>query len=112
MENRYIELKASKSIPEAGEGSFAKEDIPPNTIYALYGGLILNKSDIDEYTIERNKVYKANKWTKIHPQVIDDWKYRYIIGFILISKNLFVLECPISHLDYNFVYFIVKTSLH
>ncbi len=38
LDSRYIRLGPSPTFPEAGEGSFAKVDIPTGTTYVLYGG--------------------------------------------------------------------------
>ena len=78
LDTRYIELKNSEKTPEAGEGSFAKEDIPANTLICLYGGLILNKTELDDYMQERHQFYFEKQWSSNHPQVLDDWKYRLL----------------------------------
>ena len=85
LDNRYIELKNSEKTPEAGEGSFAKEDIPDNTLICLYGGLILNKTELDDYMQERHQFYFEKQWSSNHPQVLDDWKYRLL--FLIFLKN-------------------------
>ena len=72
-----MDLRISEKYPAAGEGAFAKEDVPAMTIYSLYGGLVLTKDEADEMKGERDKVHRANKRTVRDPEVIDDWKYRY-----------------------------------
>jgi hypothetical protein len=69
-------LKTSDRYPAAGEGAFAKEDIPAFTVFSLYGGRILNKEEMDNLKAEEVKIIKANQWTATHPQAIDFWKYR------------------------------------
>jgi len=43
LDNRYINLKVSEKYPEAGEGAFAKTEVPKSTIYALYSGHIYTR---------------------------------------------------------------------
>ena len=71
-----MDLRISEKYPAAGEGAFAKEDVPAMTIFSLYGGLILSKDEADRMKAEKSKVHMAKKLTVRDPEVIDDWKYR------------------------------------
>ena len=71
-----MDLKTSEKYPAAGEGAFAKEDVPAMTIFSLYGGLISTKDEAAKKKVEREKVYKAKNLSDRDPQVTDDWKYR------------------------------------
>ena len=37
VEKQFV-FVAKSAIPEAGEGLFAKKDIPENTVFAYFGG--------------------------------------------------------------------------
>jgi hypothetical protein len=69
-------LKTSEKYPAAGEGAFAREDIPAGTVFCLFGGKVLTKEEGKKLKAEEFKRYQANQWTMAHPQVISDWKYR------------------------------------
>ena len=76
LDNRYMLLKTSERYPAAGEGAFAKEDVPAFTVFSLYGGRILTKDEMDKLRAEEFELYKTNQWTAAHPEVISNWKYR------------------------------------
>jgi hypothetical protein len=77
LDNRYMLLKPSQRYPAAGEGAFAKESIPPFTVFSLYGGRVLTQKEADKLRAEETELYKANQWTSAHPNVISNWKYRF-----------------------------------
>ena len=74
-----MDLRISEKYPAAGEGAFAKEDVPAMTIFSLYGGLVLTKEEADEMKVETDKVHRAKKLTVRDPEFIESWKYRYRI---------------------------------
>lgn len=76
LDNRYLLLKTSEKYPTAGEGAFAREDIPACTVFALFGGRVLTREEARKLKAEEFKRYQANQWTMAHPQVLSDWKYR------------------------------------
>ena len=43
LDNKYVEVSQSKISIDAGDGAFAKTDVPLNTAYVLYSGKIFNK---------------------------------------------------------------------
>ena len=76
LDNRYLYLKTSEKYPAAGEGAFAREDIPAGTVFSLFGGRVLTKEEGKKLKAEEFKRYQANQWTMAHPQVIIDSMYR------------------------------------
>ncbi len=56
LDSRYIYLGKSPTYPEAGEGSFAKRDIPSGTTYVTYGGNLWNPQEAEEKLKEENKL--------------------------------------------------------
>ena len=42
LEKKYVYLKHSNLFPEAGEGIFASRNVPANTVYAQYNGMLYN----------------------------------------------------------------------
>ena len=76
LDNQYLYLKTSEKYPAAGEGAFAREDIPACTVFSLFGGRVLTKDEGNKLKAEEFKRYQANQWTMAHPQVISDWMYR------------------------------------
>ena len=45
MEKKYVYLKHSNLFPEAGEGIFASINVPANTVYAQYNGMLYNSNE-------------------------------------------------------------------
>ena len=74
LDNKYVALKQSETYPEAGEGSFAKVDIPAHTIYVLYSAFRLTKDEFDQFQKEQKEKFEKEKFTE--QQIYDSWKYR------------------------------------
>jgi hypothetical protein len=78
LDNHYMELKISEKYPSAGEGAYARVDIPANTIYSLYSGHIFPKDEFEKFKAEQDKKAKENNWTATTPEHVATWKYRFV----------------------------------
>ena len=58
LDTKYVDVSHSKISSDAGDGAFAKIDIPANTAYALYSGNIFNKGQQHEglMNMQRNMI--------------------------------------------------------
>lgn len=59
IEDRWVEVGLSDLGPEAGQGLFAKRDIPESTVFAFFGGLRINATHWNA-----TKPYEPNYWIK------------------------------------------------
>ena len=59
LDKKYVNLEISQAFPNAtvNQGAFAARDVPMGTIYCLYGGLILTKSENEALN---HVIYKSN----------------------------------------------------
>ena len=79
LDNRYVRLDRSMEFPSAGEGLFAREDIPPDTVFVLYGGHILNKVEMDNFRKEESEANRRDNISASDPVGSAKWKYRHNI---------------------------------
>ena len=78
MDKKYVETGESKLFPIAGEGLFAKIDIPKDTTFVLYNGQLYNKADGEQMKFNQNKTLAKNGIADPHhPEAIAAWKYRH-----------------------------------
>ena len=66
-------------LPLAGEGLFAREDIPPDTVFVLYSGHILNSVEMENFKQEETKANRRDNISADDPIGIAKWKYRHNI---------------------------------
>ena len=66
LDKRYVYVKKS-TIPNAGEGLFAKRNIPANINFVLYGGLLFNERQMEIRNAQLKKKAEKNKWTLDDP---------------------------------------------
>jgi hypothetical protein len=76
LDNRYVTLRDSESFPLAGEGAIAKVDIPAETIFCHFSGLLLTSAQLDKQKRDLVAYMKENNLTLDHKEVEDTWKYR------------------------------------
>ena len=61
-------LEHSNSFPEAGEGIFASRNVPANTVYAQYNGMLYNSNehkilmDMNSKLISDKKYYEISQY--------------------------------------------------
>ena len=79
LDNRYVRLDSSMEFPSAGEGLFAREDIPPDTVFALYGGHILDKVEMENFRKEESEANRRGNISASDPVGSAKWKYRHNI---------------------------------
>ena len=76
LDKKYMYLKNSNIFPGAGEGAFATRDVPADTIFSPYGGMLYSK---EQFKILDEKQYKSileNGWKPDNEQTIALRKYR------------------------------------
>ena len=66
-------------LPLAGEGLFAREDIPQDTVFVLYSGHILNSVEMEAFKQEETEANVRDNISAIDPVGIAKWKYRHNI---------------------------------
>ena len=61
LDKKYMYLKNSNIFPGAGEGAFATRDVPADTIFSPYGGMLYNQ---EQYKILEEKPTHATRRTR------------------------------------------------
>ncbi len=78
LDSRYVYLGPSPTFPAAGEGTHARTEVPPQTVYALYSGLMWTDDERKKQAERINKDFEERNITDdTHPEKIASWKYRY-----------------------------------
>ena len=82
LDKKYMNLKNSNIFPGAGEGAFATRDVPANTIFTPYGGMLYNQEQYKILDEKQNKTRLENGWKNSNDDEnnIALWKYRYYIA--------------------------------
>ena len=80
LDNRYVYLDRSAQFPLAGEGLFAREDIPPDTVFVLYGGHILTDAEMKDFLKEEQEANRRANISGTDPAATAKWKYRHNIN--------------------------------
>ena len=57
-----------------GEGTHALIDVPANTVFALYGGLLMTEYQADLRIVDHEKRRKENKWGRNYILQLEQWK--------------------------------------
>merc|ERR1719195_813699 len=79
-------LVAKSNIsPNAGEGAFAIRDIPTNTFFSLYGGMLYTPYQYQILEEQQNKLISKNRWNLDHDQRIALYKFRNLMNCCLID---------------------------
>ena len=69
-------MKESLTFETAGEGSYATMDVPQNTVFVLYGGMLYNEQQ-SKILNERTKQKRLDHgWNPYDPEAVELWKYR------------------------------------
>ena len=77
LDNRYIELRTSERYPEAGEGAFAKVDIPPEVFFVVYGGFIYTSAEHIQLDSTRTAKLLEEGFKDTDPEVQVYFKNRF-----------------------------------
>eukprot|EP00095_Tigriopus_kingsejongensis_P003382 maker-scaffold153_size302544-snap-gene-2.26 protein:Tk03382 transcript:maker-scaffold153_size302544-snap-gene-2.26-mRNA-1 annotation:"hypothetical protein BRAFLDRAFT_120570" len=81
LDNRYVYLSQSHEFDIAGEGAFAKEDVPKSTVFVLYGGHILDNEDNQNLQQAQSEELRSlGIEDSKHPSALANWKYRHTLG--------------------------------
>ena len=65
LEKKYVYLKHSNLFPEAGEGIFASRNVPANTVYAQYNGMLYNSKEHRILMDMKSKLISDKKYYEI-----------------------------------------------
>jgi hypothetical protein len=78
LDVRYVHLKPSEDLDNAGEGAFAKFDVPSETTFSLYSGRILNDTELTNLQSRQKAELKEKNLTNIQLDAAlqDLYKYR------------------------------------
>ena len=79
LDNRYVFLFQSLQFPSAGEGLFAREDIPPDTVFVLYGGHVLTDAEMKDFMEEEQEANRRANIGLTDPAATAKWMYRHHI---------------------------------
>ena len=74
LDKRYVTLKSSEEFGNAGEGAYAAEDVPADTVFVLYGGHILTTAEMDGLTKRQSK--ELEDAAPDDPRRQANWMYR------------------------------------
>jgi hypothetical protein len=75
LDEYYVETRPYSSIPGAGEGLYAKVDIPKGTRFVLYSGFALRSENKDELQ-EKSRKFIELGLSPQNPEFEASWKYR------------------------------------
>ncbi len=76
LDKRYLYLATSIQKPHAGQGAFAKENVPPSTVFSLSSGLFLDADELKQ-TMRMQHLHNAvHKIRPTDPRALAKWKYR------------------------------------
>ncbi len=78
LDKKYVYLKDSIRFPAAGKATFAKRDVPANTVFVLYGGRLLTEDQDKILRAEQGQLMRE-KGHRDHPDVVAKWKYKYTV---------------------------------
>ncbi len=76
LDSRYVQVGKSEIHLEAGEGLFARKDIPENTIFALFSGRLFSKAEFEEFRELQNINYVEKNLLASDPEIADDAMFR------------------------------------
>ena len=77
LDKKYLFLKQSDIFPGVGEGAFATRDVPANTIYSLYSGMLYKENQIIIYNEMQEKLRIDNGWKLDDIEYTSQGMYRY-----------------------------------
>jgi len=68
LDKKYVILKTSRAFPNASttEGAFASKDVPSQTVYSLYGGLLITKEEGNELSAKLKETNDAKAIERGH----------------------------------------------
>ena len=74
LAKKYLYLKKSNDLisdvsAEEDEGTFATRDVPANTVFVQYGGMIYDEYQDKIHKMNNAKIRKENSWGKEDPRV-------------------------------------------
>ena len=75
LDKKYMYLKHSDVFSDAGEGAFANRNVPANTIYSLYSGMLYPSEEIKSFKME-NKLSLDNEWNEDELKNNSQWMYK------------------------------------
>lgn len=89
LDGHYVETRPYSGIPGAGEGLFAKVDIPEGTTLALYTGFVFRNEEQDKFNEKAGQLLRQGLSYE-DPELDSMMKYRfkYTSNF---RKSLYVL---------------------
>lgn len=61
LDKKYMLVAKSNISPNAGEGAFAIRDIPTNTFFSLYGGMLYTPYQYQILEEQQNKLISKNR---------------------------------------------------
>lgn len=82
-----------------GEALYAKVDIPPYTVYALYGGFTLTQDEMDDLRKSQNASFNERGIGPKDPEAIGAWMYRSENKLLIFSLNVVLKASSAVHLQ-------------
>ena len=76
LDDKYVEVRASEAFPEAGDGLFAKADIPASIIFSLYSGHALTSEQRKQRSQELELWAKEKNLTSADDEIAQHNKFR------------------------------------
>ena len=80
LAKKYLYLKNSNDLiadesAEEAEGTFATRDVPANTVFVQYGGMLYDKIQTDILRANVEKIRSENNWIHDDPKSAHLWMY-------------------------------------
>ena len=80
LAKKYLYLKNSNDLiadesAEETEGTFATRDVPANTVFVQYGGMLYDKIQSDIHQLNTEKIRNESNWIYDDPKSAHLWMY-------------------------------------
>ena len=104
LDKKYMYLKNSNIFPGAGEGAFATRDVPADTIFSPYGGMLYTWKQREILDEKHNKTRLENGWNDDDEKSVALYKYRYVN---MCNEKLPLILIPNSNAGKKFVKILI-----
>ena len=69
-------MRESDTFDTAGEGSYAAMNVPENTVYVLYGGMLYNQVQNEILGARLKEKRLEHGWKSDDPEAVKLWMYK------------------------------------
>ena len=63
-----------------GEGTFALRDVPQNTVFVVYSGVLMNREETHYNDLRMDEQKSKHGWSSDQVEYTNLWKYKYALS--------------------------------